>query len=429
MLMSRWPLHQKIIAGMAAGIAFGLFATLMRWQSFTINYIVPWGIIFINLLKLMAIPLIITSIIHGVTGLSHTSQLSRLGTKTIFIYIVTTVIAITIGLITVNLIQPGKTFSAEKRELLKNQFAQNQMQKKENLLHESGRRPMQFLIDIVPQNIVQALSDNTRMLQVIFFALLFGIALMYIEPQTAQPIKDFFSSANAVILKMIHLIMIIAPYGTFALMAGLITEFSGNNAREAIELLKALGMYTITVMIGLGVMLFIFYPVLIKIYTGISYARYFRAMAPAQLVAFSTSSSAATLPITLKQVKKELEVPQEVAGLVLPLGATINMDGTSLYQAVATVFIAQSFGIGLDLSDQITIVFTATLASIGSAAVPGAGMVMLIIVLESVGIDPTGMALIMGVDRLIDMCRTVVNVSGDATCALLVARSEKLSDK
>jgi Na+/H+-dicarboxylate symporter len=422
--MKKLPLHWKIIIGMISGILFGIAAIMLGWQSFTSGYIAPFGTIFINLLKLMAVPLILVSLVNGVAGLTDISKLSRIGTKAIAIYLITTVVAITVGLLLVNVIHPGNTFSAEKREALKAQYGETISKKTTEAKQAADRMPLQFLIDIVPQNVVQAMTDNTKMLQVIFFALLFGIALVLIEPATAQPVKDFFKGLDSVVLKIIDLVMSAAPYGVFALMAGLLVDFSGDNPRDAVELLQALGIYSLTVLLGLAIILFIFYPTIVVWYSGVSYRQFFKAMSPAQLVAFSTSSSAATLPVTMEQVEKELNVPKEVAGFVLPLGATINMDGTSLYQAVATVFIAQAFGIELGLSAQLTIILTALLASIGSAAVPGAGMVMLVIVLEAVGIDPAGIALIFGVDRILDMCRTVVNVSGDAMCSLVIAKSE-----
>jgi Na+/H+-dicarboxylate symporter len=424
--MKKLPLYWKIIIGMVSGILFGVTAVATGLQLFTSGYIAPFGTVFINLLKLMAMPLILVSLINGVASLSDISRLSRIGIKTIVIYLLTTIFAVSLGLLLANTVRPGNTFSEAKREALKKQFGEVISHKATEAQQAANRKPLQFITDIVPQNILHAMTDNTKMLQVIFFALLFGIALTLVQPDIAQPLKDFFKAMDKVVLKIIDLIMITAPYGVFALMAGLIVDFSGNNPHDALELLRALFVYSLTVVAGLAIILFLIYPLIVFWYSGISYKKFFRAMGPAQLVAFSTSSSAATLPVTMEQVEKELHVSKEIAGFVLPLGATINMDGTSLYQAVAVVFIAQAMGITLDLSAQLTIILMAVLASIGSAAVPGAGMVMLVIVLEAVGIDPAGIALIFGVDRILDMCRTVVNISGDATCSVVIAQSEGL---
>jgi Na+/H+-dicarboxylate symporter len=263
------------------------------------------------------------------------------------------------------------------------------------------------------------------MLQVIFFALMFGIALIIAPDQTrVEPIKKFFDGANEVILKMVDIIMYFAPIGVFALLGNIMVELAGDDPAAAMEILKGLGVYSLTVVISLAIMVFVMYPLILKFLAGYSYKRFFQGIAPAQLLAFSTSSSAATLPLTMERCEEKLGVSNKVASFVLPLGATINMDGTSCYQAVAAVFIAQVYGMDLGLSEQLTIVLTATLASIGSAAVPGAGIIMLAIVLGAVGIPLEGISLIFAVDRILDMCRTVVNVTGDATVATIVAKTE-----
>jgi Na+/H+-dicarboxylate symporter len=334
----------------------------------------------------------------------------------------TTVLAISIGLLVVNWAQPGQYITPERRDALKERFSSQAASKAETAKQVTEQSPLQPLVDTVPSNIFDALTDNTQMLQVVFFALFFGIGIILLPRQKTVVVRDFFESVNEIILKLVEVIMKGAPFGVFALLASLVADFAGDDPRAALELLKALGAYSLTVVAGLVVVLFVVYPIFLWLGAGYSIADFFRGMAPAQLLAFSTSSSNATLPVTLERVEQNLGVSGEVAGFVLPLGATINMDGTSLYQAVATVFIAQAFGIPLDWGDQLTIVLTATLASIGSAGVPGAGMVMLVVVLESVGLDPAGIALIMAVDRILDMARTVVNVSGDAMVAVLVAR-------
>ena len=417
--MRKLALHWKIIIGMVLGVLYGLIASKMGWVDFTNDWIKPWGKIFINLLKLIAVPLVFASLIKGVSSLSDISKLSRIGGKTIGIYLFTTVVAVTFGLLLVNIIQPGTSFSEEKRMELKEQYASNAASKiaSANDVKEDG--PLQFIVHMVPSNFIQATGNNKNMLQVIFFAILFGIAMVMLPKEKTSIVKGFFNGINDIILQIVDLIMLTAPYGVFALLGGLVVDFGGSA-----ELFQALGIYSLSVVIGLLLMIMVVYPFILKSFTKLKYFDFFKGIAPAQMLAFSTSSSAATLPVTMERCEDHLGVSEEVSSFVLPLGATINMDGTSLYQAVAAVFIAQAFGYDLDLSQQLTIVLTSTLASIGAAAVPGAGMVMLVIVLSSIGIDPEGIALIFAVDRLLDMLRTVVNVTGDATVATVVAATE-----
>ena len=409
--------------GMVMGIGFALAMNL--WSSgpeFISHWIKPWGTIFINALKLIAVPLILASLIKGVSDLKDVSKLSKMGGKTIGLYLVTTVVAVSIGLMVVNLIGPGHSISETTRlELIEN-YSQDASKKIEAARAQQEAAPLQAIVDLVPDNIFKAASDNGNMLQVIFFALFFGISLMLVPEEIAKPVKSFFDSLNEVILKMIDLIMSAAPYGVFSLMAALVVE------APSVYLFQALGMYALSVVIGLVIMI-AFYWLLVYLFTGKKPAFFQSGMGPAQLLAFSTSSSAATLPVTMECVEENLGVEEEVSSFVLPIGATINMDGTSLYQAVAAVFIAQAFGMELGFAAQLGIVATATLASIGSAAVPGAGIVMLVIVLAQAGIPEAGLALIFAVDRPLDMCRTVVNVSGDATVSMIVAKSVgKLKD-
>ena len=413
----RLALHWQILIGMAAGVLFGLLASSMEWDQFTRDWIKPFGTIFINMLKLIAIPLIVTSLIKGVSDLKDISKFSSMGTRTIALYLCTTVVAVVIGLVTANAVAPGTRISEETREELLASFDDAAKARIDAANEQKERGPLQPLIDLVPSNIVSAATSNTNMLQVIFFVVAFGIGLILVTPEQAKPVKEFFDGLNEVVLKLIDLIMLVAPIGVFALISALIVEAPGT------DLLVALSVYSICVVAGLALMILVFYPTLVVVFTGRSYASFFRGISPAQLLAFSTSSSAATLPVTMERVEEHIGVDQEVASFVLPVGATVNMDGTSLYQAVAAVFIAQAYNMDLDLGQQLTIVLTATLASIGSAAVPGAGMVMLVIVLGAIGVPEAGLALIMAVDRLLDMCRTSVNVTGDATVSMLVAKS------
>lgn len=424
MLKTRVPLHWKIIIGMVLGVAFGLLAITMGWDQFTSHWIKPFGTIFINLLKLIAVPLVLASLIKGVASLSDISKLSRIGSKTIALYLVSTVLAVTTGLVIVNTIQPGSYFSEEKRIEFKEKYASKTEAKMQAAAEVKDQGPLQFLVDIVPQNFMQATTNNKNMLQIIFFAILFGIAMIMLPDEKTVYVKGFFDGVNDVILKIVDLIMTTAPYGVFALLAALMVDFSDGDVNNVIELFSALGLYSLAVILGLFIMILVVYPIVLKLFTRMSYFKFFKGIMPAQLLAFSTSSSAATLPVTMERCEDHLGVSKEISSFVLPLGATINMDGTSLYQAVAAVFIAQAFGLELDLSQQLTIVLTATLASIGAAAVPGAGLVMLVIVLGAVGMDPEGVALIFAVDRILDMLRTVVNVTGDATVATVIASSE-----
>ena len=422
--MKNLALHWKIIIGMTLGVIFGLLAITIGWDQFTSDWIKPFGTIFINLLKLIAVPLVFASLIKGVASLSDISKLSRIGSKTIALYLTSTVIAVTIGLLIVNTIQPGKYFSEEKRIEFKEKFATKTEAKMEAAAQVNDQGPLQFMVDIVPQNFINAATDNSNMLQVIFFAILFGMAMIMLPDEKTVYVKGFFDGVNDVILQIVDMIMTMAPYGVFALLASLMVDFSDGDIRNVIELFSALGLYSLAVIIGLLTMILVVYPIILKLFTKMNYFDFFKGILPAQMLAFSTSSSAATLPVTMERCEDHLGVSEEISSFVLPLGATINMDGTSLYQAVAAVFIAQAFGIDLDLTQQLTIVLTATLASIGAAAVPGAGLVMLVIVLGAVGMDPEGVALIFAVDRILDMLRTVVNVTGDATVATVIASSE-----
>ncbi len=467
------PLHMRILIGLALGIIWAVLSTLLDWNRFTIDWILPLGRIFISLLKLIAVPLVLFSIIKGIMDLKDISRMSRLGIKTLVLYISTTVMAVTIGLMLANSIRPGGTELSEQRLLNRMQYelwveqsgqvvrsghsylhdpqyadiaararAMSQaspdprlQERIQQAVHSKTAGPLQFLEDLIPENIFLALSSNTLMLQIIFFALFFGIVLLQIPQSRALSLIAVIDAAYEVFLKMVEVVMKVAPVFVFALMAGKLAEMIGpspDGLAALGHLLGSLMKYSLTVIAGLAVILFIIYPAVIILLSrskpGMNpwqtYAWFFRSMSPAQLLAFSTSSSAATLPVTMECVHDNLKVSREVTSFVLPVGATINMDGTSLYQAVAVVFLAQFHMVELTLSQQLTIVLTATLASIGSAAIPGAGLIMLIIVLQSVGLNPAWIAIIFPVDRLLDMCRTVVNVSGDAMVAAVVEHTE-----
>ena len=415
--MKKLALHWQIILGMVLGVVVGLaFTQFDGGKELIQDWVKPFGTIFINSLKLIAVPLILASLIKGVSDLKDISSLSEMGGKTIGIYLITTVIAVSIGLVLVNTIKPGNSITEETRTELVSNYANDAQKYQQAAAAQKETGPLQALVDLVPSNIFGAASENKNMLQVIFFAIFFGIGMILIPEKKARPVKKFFDGFNEVILKMIDLIMLSAPYGVFALLAALVVE------SPSIDLFKALIWYSFTVVLGL-ILMIVFYNLAVWAITKLKPNTFLNGISPAQLLAFSTSSSAATLPVTMERTTEHLGVDEEVASFVLPIGATINMDGTSLYQAVAAVFIAQAFGMDLSLSAQLGIIVTATLASIGSAAVPGAGMVMLVIVLGQAGIPEAGLALIFAIDRPLDMLRTTVNVTGDASVSMIVAKS------
>ncbi len=413
--MKKLALHWQILIGIAAGILFGLFAAQMGWGEYVNDWVKPFGTIFINLLKMIAVPLIVTSLVKGVADLKDISKLGKMGGRTFSIFLITTALAISLGLVIVNIVQPGYFIKEETRTVMMEKFADSAADKIQAAETAKKSGPLQPLVDIVPENLFQAATDNTSMLQVIFFVVMFGIGLILIPEEKAKPVVDFFGGANEVIMKLIDVIMLFAPIGVFALLSSLIVEMPSP------DLLAALLGYAFCVLLGLAILIFGFYPFLVKIFAKRDYRFFMRGVAPAQLLAFSTSSSAATLPVTMERAEEHLGVDEEVASFVLPIGATVNMDGTALYQGVAAVFIAQAFGMNLGLGAQLGIILTATLASIGSAAVPGAGMVMLVIVLAQAGIPEAGLALIFAIDRPLDMCRTVANVTSDLCVSMVVA--------
>jgi Na+/H+-dicarboxylate symporter len=459
-------LHWKILIGLILGLVWALISSHMAWSTFTLNWIAPFGEIFINLLKLIAVPLVLFSIISGVAGLGDPSNLGRLGIKTLAFYFLTTFLAIALGLVLVNLIAPGKLIDEETR--IDNRITYELWAADNNITPKDGKSflldptyadaverakinsqaavaetdvlekmqiaeeaksagPLDFFVKLVPSNIFSALGNNGSMLQVIFFALFFGIALIFIPQDRGEPVKKVVDGLMEVLLKMVDLIMQAAPFFVFALLAGTVSKMAGDDISKVLEIFKGLSWYSLTVFIGLAIMVTLFYPLILKLFVKvIPYKSFFKAMSPAQTLAFSTSSSAATLPVTMECVEDNLGVDSKVTSFVLPIGATVNMDGTSLYQAVAVVFLAQLHYVDLSLGQQLTIVLTAALASIGSAAVPSAGLVMLIIVLQSVELNPLWIAIILPVDRILDMCRTVVNVTGDATVSSVIAKGENL---
>ena len=466
--MKKLALHWKILLAMILGVLWAIISGKFGWNEFTADWIDPFGTIFINGLKLIAVPLVLFSIITGVAGMGNPAKLGRIGAKTLLMYLLTTIMSISVGLVLVNIWKPGVQSDQKTRlnnrlqyELWANQKgieikdgknlllgadstqiniaasslskakddeaykqAISKLAKADNA--KTGDGPLQPLIDIVPSNIVVALSDGRLMLQVIFFAILFGITMAILPKAKTTTVLEFFIGMNEIFIKMVHIIMKGAPFFVFCLMAGVLAK-SANSLEELTSIFLKLMEYSVVVIIGLALLLFGFYPMLMKLFgVPVSYSQFFRGMSPAQFLAFSTSSSAATLPVTIECVNDNLGVSEDSTDFVLPIGATVNMDGTSLYQAIAVIFLAQYHDVSLDLYQQLGIVLTATLASIGAAAVPGAGLIMLMIVLESVGLNPMWVAIVLPMDRILDMCRTVINVTSDATVSAVIAKTENM---
>ena len=414
------PLWAKIIIGMALGLIWGMIATRTGLSKFTLDWIKPWGTIFLKLLKLIAVPLIFVSLVKGISSLTDISKLSRIGVKTVTYYIASTLIATTFGLFLVNTVKPGNTFPIEKRAEFMAKW-QGTIDESQLLAQSSDHSPLRFIVEMVPDNIINAMGDNSKMLQIIFFAILFAVAMVLSKESQVKTVKNIFDGLNDIIIKIIELIMLFAPYGVFALLAGVIVDFAGDA-----DIFLALGKYFTTVMVGLLILILIVYPTYLKIFTRkIPISKFLKAILPAQMVAFSTSSSAAALPVNMRQNIEELNVSEEVANFVLPVGVTINMDATAFYQSVAAVFIAQVYGIDLTIAQQLTIVLMATMSSVGAPGVPGGSIVLVIMVLTSVGLPVEGLALILGVDRPLDMLRSSVNITGDSTIANIINYSEQ----
>jgi len=466
--MKKLALHWKILIAMILGVLFAILSGKFGWNDFTSDWIDPFGKIFINALKLIAVPLVLFSIITGVAGMGNPAKLGRIGGKTLLLYLATTISSIAMGLLLVNAFAPGIQTNEKTRishrlqyELWaeeagvevkdgrheletatetqiadatskideskkKKEYKKAQEKRDKAAKASTGDGPLQPLVDMVPSNIIVSMSDGRFMLQVIFFALLFGISMALLPKDKMGTVFDFFEGMNEIFIKMVHLIMKAAPFFVFCLMAGVLAK-SADTLDELLGIFVQLIGYSLVVVLGLGLMMFLFYPFLLRLFgVKIGYRKFFNGMSPAQFLAFSTSSSAATLPVTIECVNDNLGVPEESTDFVLPIGATVNMDGTSLYQAVAVIFLAQYFDVDLTITQQLGIVVTATLASIGAAAVPGAGLIMLMVVLESVGLNPMWVAIVLPMDRILDMCRTVINVTSDATVAAVVAKTENM---
>ncbi len=421
--MKQIPLYIKILFGMALGVVAGFIALHLGAATLVTNFVAPVGTIFISLLKMVAVPLVLLSLTKGVLGLGDIRNLSSLGIRTLLIYVATTVVAISIGVAAVTLIRPGAIFPADKASELRELYSDDVAARDVAAQSVAEGSPLDLISGIVPENVMGALSNNGNMLQVIFLALVLGIAILVLGGQRTASLTKLLDELNGVVMLVIDWIMLFAPYGVFALMASLAVDTAGDAT-----IFAALGLYALTTVAALLILMLLFYPLLIRLFTPIKVRDFMRVAAPVQLLGFSTSSSAATLPMTMEQSQKGLGISHAVSSFVLPVGVTINMDGTSCYQAVAAIFIAQVMGIDLSLVQILTIIGVTTISSIGTPGIPSGSVVMLLMVLASVGIPSEGLALILCVDRPIDMVRTAVNVTGDMAVASIVEQSQKRRD-
>jgi len=414
MKLPRLPLYTKILIGLLAGAVFGVSANRLGFSDFVFSYIKPIGSAFIRLISMVVVPLVFASLLVGTTSLNDIRKLGRIGAKTVAYFLCTTIIAVSIGLFLANTFRPGAGLSQQTRSRLIQNSSEPAVAPTETTLKSPTMKDV--LLNIIPTNPIQAFVEGD-MLQIIFFALLTGICLSFIPSERGQPVINFFEAVNEVVIQMVHVIMKIAPYGVFALISSVIADFGLN-------ILFILLKYSVVVIAGLILHVTIVYSLAIRIFSKQKVRTFFRGIRPAQLIAFSSASSSATLPVTMECTERDLGVPRQICSFALPLGATVNMDGTALYHGVSAIFIAQVYGMGLTLAQQLMVVLTATLASIGTAGTPGSGVITLAIVLKSIGVPLEGIAIIMGVERILDMCRTVVNITGDASCAVVVAATE-----
>ena len=414
MSMPKLPMHTKILLALVTGTIFGFAANRLGLAGFVLNYIRPVGTAFIKLISMVVVPLVFASLLAGTTGLKDLRSLGRIGVRTLTLYVSMTAIAVSIGLLLANVMRPGVGFSQETKQQLIDGAGRQTVAPTGPALERPSIKDL--LLNIIPANPVRSLVEG-EMLQIIFFAVLMGICLTLIPPERSGPVIHFFEGINEIFVKMVHVIMQAAPYGVFALIAAVVADFG-------LGIIVMLAKYCAVVLLGLLTYVLLVQSSMVRILARTSVLRFFRGIRPAQLVAFSCSSSSATLPVTIKCVTENLGVSPSISSFMLSLGASINMDGTALYQGVAAVFLAQFYGIDLNFGQQLTILLTATLASLGTTGIPGAGVIMLAMVLRSIGVPLQGIGIIMGVDRFLDMCRTAVNVTGDAVCTMVIASTE-----
>jgi Na+/H+-dicarboxylate symporter len=412
-----FPIYIQIFIGMIAGITIGLIALQLNGNKFVNYWIAPWGQIFIRLLQLIAIPLIFVTLIKGVIGLESVKSFSKYGVKIVVYYLILITISVVIGLSVGLIFKPGNLVDQSKIEFIKEGHDVFILEKQQAAEETQASGPLGFLNDIVPANIVEAASNNSKMLQVIFFALLFGIAALSVPKEKIVTLANLLDCLEEIIFRTVNYIIAFAPIGVMALMAGLIVSFGGE-----LSIFVALGAYILCIAGAVFFIILILYPLIIKLFTKIPARDFIKIMYPVQLFGFTTSSSAATLPMNMETAEKKLKISKEITSFALPIGTTINMDGTSCYQAIAVLFIAQVLGIDLSMSQILTVLGMTILSSIGTPGIPGGSFVILTVVLASVGIPPEGLALIIGVDRPLDMLRTAVNVTGDVVVAAIVDR-------
>ena len=402
----------KIYTRVFLGLGLGIIAGIFSGDIITVFY--PVGKVFIRLIKMIVVPLVFASLLVGTAGLNDIKKLGRIGIKTLSFYIVSTALAITIGLTIANIVNPGDSIPEDIKSALNSSYEQTAREKVSNT--NDYPSTIDMLLDIIPENPARAMADG-RMLQIIFFALMSGIALTYVQDNRRDAVLQFFAGVTDVTIALVHMIMKLAPYGVFALIAFVM-------ARYGSEIILTLFSYFLTTIIALIIHALIFNSLIIQFFSNLSVKEFWVGIIPALLVAFSTSSSSATLPVTMECAEKNLNIKPEIASFVLPLGSTINMDGTAIFQGVSAIFIANVYSMDLTMIDQLTIILTATLASIGTAGAPQVGIIMLTLVLESIGIPLEGIALILGVERFLDMSRTMVNVTSDLSCSAFISKLE-----
>ena len=418
------PKTRHILAGLILGAASGVVANLLWGKTTALANLVrygtePTGQMWLRALIMVVIPLVFSRLSLGVAGLGDLRKLGRVGTKTLLFFLFVTTLAALLGLFLVNVVRPGEGLSPEARDRLLATYHQNTNQPKD--VPQRGQFGIQTLVNVVPRNPITAAAQGD-MLGVIFFSLAFGVALALLPPERTKVLIEAVRGLGDAMIVIIDLVMKLAPYGVFALLFTV-------TARFGLDLLARLGWYIITVMAGLCIFEFGVYSVLVQVFAGWAPRDFFRRAWTAILTAFSTSSSNATLPTTLEVCENSLKLPREIAGFVIPLGATMCMNGTALFEGVTVLFIAQVFGIKLALSAQVVVMVTAILMAVGAAGVPSGAIQVLILVLEAVGVPGEGIAMVVGVDRVLDMGRTVVNVTGDMAAAAFVARSEANASK
>ncbi len=402
----------EIYTKILVGLLLGAVAGLLFHQS--IAEFKPVGTAFIRLIQMIVVPLVLASLVLGTASLGDAKKMGRIGLKTLIYYLLYTMFAIFLGLLLANFFRPGSGLPEEvKTELMKSYAGETGA--KLSALQQQRANPVNTLLNLIPTNPFESLSQS-NLLQIIFFAIFLGVALTLIPKDKARPVIGFFDGINEAMIRIVHIAIKLAPYGVFALIAAVVGSFG-------MEILLSLMKYSLVTIGGL-ILLNFTYPPVVRAFSGLPMGKFLKGIRPAQLIAFSTSSSSATLPVTIDVCERNLGVPLDIASFVLPLGATVNMNGTALYQGVSAVFIAQVYNIPLTIGDQLMIVFTATLASIGAAGAPGIGMLMLVIVLKQVGIPLEGIALILGVERILDMFRTTINITGDASAAVVIAATE-----